>query len=227
MPSRVGSQARRACLPAPSRSLCRLPSTMLAGRRSQEQGTGRGARPASSQPLARLSHPPPRRRRRRPLHRQTHARAARGDHDRRPRHDHRLPTGGLTRHLRARGQAEADRAGRRGDSRRLPQADSARVRHHPWPPVNEPMVHSSQSTRLPIDGAWQTPTCKLFAPSSPSWKRKRRLSTLSVATCTTRIDLGYGGEEAQLREREISDERRQLHQRIDAIRELLSAPELA
>jgi hypothetical protein len=35
------------------------------------------------------------------------------------------------------------------------------------------------------------------------------------------IDLGYGGEEARAREREISRERRKLHHRIDELRELL------
>jgi len=37
------------------------------------------------------------------------------------------------------------------------------------------------------------------------------------------IDLGYGGDEARIREREISAERQQLHRRIDELRELLGA----
>jgi hypothetical protein len=35
------------------------------------------------------------------------------------------------------------------------------------------------------------------------------------------IDLGYSGEDARAHEREISDERRRLHRRIDELRELL------
>lgn len=35
------------------------------------------------------------------------------------------------------------------------------------------------------------------------------------------IDFGFANEDARAREREVSDERRQLHERIDAIRELL------
>jgi hypothetical protein len=36
------------------------------------------------------------------------------------------------------------------------------------------------------------------------------------------IDFGYGGETAREREREVSDERRRLHERIDALRERLA-----
>ena len=35
------------------------------------------------------------------------------------------------------------------------------------------------------------------------------------------IDFGFAGDDARKREREVSDERRRLHERIDAIRELL------
>lgn len=37
------------------------------------------------------------------------------------------------------------------------------------------------------------------------------------------IDYGYANAEALAREREVSDERRRLHQRIDSLRELLHA----
>lgn len=36
------------------------------------------------------------------------------------------------------------------------------------------------------------------------------------------IDLGYGSETTRARDREISDERRRLHRRIDELRELLA-----
>jgi uncharacterized protein YlxW (UPF0749 family) len=35
------------------------------------------------------------------------------------------------------------------------------------------------------------------------------------------IDYGYGNETTRAREREVSDARRELHERIDALRELL------
>ena len=39
------------------------------------------------------------------------------------------------------------------------------------------------------------------------------------------IDFGYASEATSVREREISDERRQLHRRIDALREILTTLE--
>jgi 50S ribosomal subunit-associated GTPase HflX len=41
------------------------------------------------------------------------------------------------------------------------------------------------------------------------------------------IDFGFGTETAREREREVSDERREVHQRIDAIREQLRKQQLA
>jgi septal ring factor EnvC (AmiA/AmiB activator) len=38
------------------------------------------------------------------------------------------------------------------------------------------------------------------------------------------IDFGYGNETTREREREVSDERRRLHERIDALREQLGVP---
>ena len=35
------------------------------------------------------------------------------------------------------------------------------------------------------------------------------------------IDFGYGSETTRAREREVSDERRELHQRIDSLRKLV------
>jgi regulator of replication initiation timing len=40
-----------------------------------------------------------------------------------------------------------------------------------------------------------------------------------------RIDLGFATDHTRARERELSDGRRQLHQRIDELRELLRAQE--
>jgi hypothetical protein len=39
------------------------------------------------------------------------------------------------------------------------------------------------------------------------------------------IDFGYATESTRAREREVSDERRQLHRRIDSLRERLGEPE--
>jgi hypothetical protein len=41
------------------------------------------------------------------------------------------------------------------------------------------------------------------------------------------IDFGYASEGARARERDVSDERRRLHRRIDALRETLRAQEVA
>lgn len=41
------------------------------------------------------------------------------------------------------------------------------------------------------------------------------------------IDFGYATDSTRAREREVSDERRQLQHRIDELRELLSAREVA
>jgi 50S ribosomal subunit-associated GTPase HflX len=67
---------------------------------------------------------------------------------------------------------------------------------------------------------------ELFAELAKMEAAEARLSA-ERSRLQDQIDFGFGTETAREREREVSDERREVHQRIDALREQLRKQQLA
>ena len=82
-------------------------------------------------------------------------------------------------------------------------------------------LRSSWSLRLPIYGRMDGINVQGLRAELALLEAQETLVSAKRRHLHNQIDLGYGGDEARTREREISAERQQLHRRIYELRELL------